>query len=185
MDDLKEAFSARAISTEQIMRVSGKQLDAGTGSMARAAARVEQEAEARGASSRGTLLSTLIQSRLEEAQELQQLVSTALGSYYIYLYVCMIQEHQQLTAWIKIVALLDAPFYSQSRSPCLAARHVRAPQNHAHVSLVPRAERRTDAPRRTSVSYYMSRTIYYCRWYTRPVLVLEITLTQYLFIVLT
>eukprot|EP00903_Cladosiphon_okamuranus_P013542 g12614.t1 len=76
-DDLKEVFTARAINLEQIMRVSGKQLESegGSGSIAKASERLEWIAESRGTTSNRTVLSKLILSRLEEAQELQELVN--------------------------------------------------------------------------------------------------------------
>lgn len=78
-EDLKSAHLARAVNIEQIMRVSGKHLDAGTGSIARAADKLDQIAAARGTTSNATVLSSLIQSRVEEAQELQQLVRTSVS----------------------------------------------------------------------------------------------------------
>lgn len=75
VDDLKAAYQARAIALDQIMRVSGKHLDDdGTGSLARAAEKLEQIASSRGTTSNATILSSLVLSRLEEAQQLQHLV---------------------------------------------------------------------------------------------------------------
>eukprot|EP00904_Undaria_pinnatifida_P007368 jgi/Undpi1/3761/HiC_scaffold_16.g07130.m1 len=75
VDDLKEAYLGRAIALDQVMRVSGKHLDGGAGSLARAAEKLEQIAAARGTTSNATLLSSMVLSRLEEAQQLQQLVN--------------------------------------------------------------------------------------------------------------
>lgn len=61
------------------MRVSGKQLGAGADSVSKAAERLDQIASARGSASNATLLSSLLESRLEEAQELQQLVSCSVN----------------------------------------------------------------------------------------------------------
>eukprot|EP00752_Nemacystus_decipiens_P009142 g8165.t1 len=76
-EDLREVFQARAINLDQIMRVTGKQLErgAGSGSIAKASEKLEWIATSRGTTSNGTLLSRLLLSRLEEAQELQELVN--------------------------------------------------------------------------------------------------------------
>ena len=75
VDDLKAAYRARAIALDQIMRVSGKHLDDdGAGSLTRAAEKLGQIALSRGTTSNATLLSNLVLSRLEEAQQLQHLV---------------------------------------------------------------------------------------------------------------
>ncbi|CAM9669143.1 unnamed protein product [Scytosiphon promiscuus] len=75
--DIKRVFEARAINLDQIMRVTGKQLEseAGSGSIARASQKLERIAASRGKTANSTLLSKLMLSRLEEAQELQELVN--------------------------------------------------------------------------------------------------------------
>ncbi|CAM9174703.1 unnamed protein product [Hapterophycus canaliculatus] len=77
VEDIKGVFKARAISLDQIMRVTGKQLqsEAGSGSIARASEKLGRIAASRGKTANGTLLSKLMLSRLEEAQELQELVN--------------------------------------------------------------------------------------------------------------
>ena len=81
-DDLKAAYQARAIALDQIMRVSGKHLDDdGAGSLARAAEKLEQIALSKGTTSNATILSSLVLSRLEEAQQLQHLVGATATDY--------------------------------------------------------------------------------------------------------
>ncbi|CAM9720967.1 unnamed protein product [Ectocarpus sp. 6 AP-2014] len=76
-EELREVFVARAINLEQIMRVTGKQLEAepGSGAIAKASEKLDRIAASKGRSSNGTTLSRLLLSRLEEAQELQEVVN--------------------------------------------------------------------------------------------------------------
>ncbi|CBN76999.1 MORN domain repeat containing protein [Ectocarpus siliculosus] len=77
-EELREVFVARAINLEQIMRVTGKQLEAepGSGAIAKASEKLDRIAASKGRSANGTTLSRLLLSRLEEAQELQEVVRT-------------------------------------------------------------------------------------------------------------
>ncbi|CAN0560561.1 unnamed protein product [Ectocarpus sp. 12 AP-2014] len=61
------------------MRVTGKQLEAepGSGAIAKASEKLDRIAASKGRSANGTILSRLLLSRLEEAQELQEVVRTS------------------------------------------------------------------------------------------------------------
>ncbi|CAN0074684.1 unnamed protein product [Ascophyllum nodosum] len=76
-DGLRVAYQARDMKVEKLMRLTGKQLEAETGSVEQATEKLERIAAARGTIPNTTLLSRLVQSRFEEAQELQQLMDTS------------------------------------------------------------------------------------------------------------